>query len=190
MSNYILLEADEEDYNRDYEESEEFICKRDRDFSNDDHNDNEEDISFQRMINKKLNLEEDYERSPTGSIHTSVIRRSKINSDGSDKQIKPEVLVEDSEHASQVDYESDDDWPRKYKSIYGSDQHEWNNYRQPTGEVYNFLESDFYLKEFQRSLRIPEDTKNVQSFMYMGEKYNRALGKDSSKFNQSIDCLY
>ena len=26
--------------------------------------------------------------------------------------------------------------------------------------------------------------------MYIGEKYNSAAGKDSSKFSQRIDCLY
>lgn len=40
------------------------------------------------------------------------------------------------------------------------------------------------------SLRIPEGTKYVRSFMYVGEKYNSAVGKGSSKFNQRIDCLY
>ena len=93
MNNYILLEADEEDYNGDYEESEEFISKEDRGFINDDDNGDEEDISFYRTINKELNLEKDHERSPTASIHTSVIRRLRINSDDRDKQIKPEISV-------------------------------------------------------------------------------------------------
>lgn len=48
-----------------------------------------------------MNLEEDHELSPASSIHTSVIRRLRINSDDSDEEIKPEILVEDSEHASQ-----------------------------------------------------------------------------------------
>ena len=46
-------------YKGDYKEFEEFISKEDRDFINDDDNDNEEDISFYRTINKNLNLEED-----------------------------------------------------------------------------------------------------------------------------------
>ena len=54
MSNYVSLEADEEDYNGDYKESEECISKKNRDFINDDDNDNENDISFYRMINKKV----------------------------------------------------------------------------------------------------------------------------------------
>ena len=85
-----------------------------------------------------MNLEEGHERSLTGSIYNSVIRRLRMHADDSDKQIKPEISVENSEHASQADYESEGDWPEEYKSIYGTDQHEWNSYRQPTGEVYHF----------------------------------------------------
>ena len=79
MSSYILLEANGKDYNWDYEESEEFIWKEDRGICY------EECVSFCRTINKKLNLEVDHERPSTDSIHTSVIRRLRINSDVSNK---------------------------------------------------------------------------------------------------------
>ena len=46
MSNYILLEADEEAYNGDYEESEEFVSKEDRGFINEVDNGDEEELVF------------------------------------------------------------------------------------------------------------------------------------------------
>ena len=49
----------------------------------------------------------------------------------------------------------------------GKDYHEWNNYERPTGQDFNFLDSDFYLENFRKTFKMPENIKCVHPFRLM-----------------------
>ena len=154
----------------------------------DDSQEDEEDVSLYRSINKKFKEEDDddynskainyamYGDTKGPSVPISATRRLRIDSSESEKV----EIVE----------ESDEEWPEEHKKIYGTDNHEWNNYQQLTGEIFEFLGSNFYLKQFQRTLEIPRGTSTLRPFLYMAQSYNSEITNEPGKLRQDIDGLY
>ena len=84
--------------------------------------------SLNKVINYKL-----YGDAKRPLVLVSSTRKLRIDSSESEK-------------AESVE-ESDEEWPEEYNKIFRTDNHKLNNYQQPI----EFLGSDFYLKQFQRT---------------------------------------
>ena len=73
--------------------------------------------------------------------------------------------------------------PEAKRSVYGTDNYEWNHYKKPKGEVCDFSKHEYFFKKFRYSLIMP--TKNnvtVNPFLPMAQ--NNEPG------SQPIDSLY
>ena len=88
--------------------------------------------SLSKVINYKL-----YGDAKGPLVLVSSTRKLRIDSSESEKAESVEEL--------------DEEWPEEYKKIFRTDNHKLNNYQQPIGDVFEFLGSDFYLKQFQRT---------------------------------------
>ena len=141
------------------------------------------DVSFYGSYDKKFKEENDgdynnkavnyemYGNIKEPSVPISAAGRFRIDSSESEK-------------AETVE-ESDEEWSEEYNKIYGTGNDKWNNYQQLTGEVFEFLGSDFFL-----TLKIPPGISTVHPFMYMAQSFNSQITNESDKLRQVIEGLY
>ena len=94
--------------------------------------------------------------------------------------------------------------PEKIRSFYGTEDHEWNHYKLPKGEVYEFPKVEKYMKLFLDSLFMAtKDNASINKFLPLLQNYvgkfedpheiedDPVAGEDDSKeTEQSKDCLY
>ena len=90
------------------------------------------------------------------------------------------------------------------QAIYGTDNYEWNHYKLPTGQVYDFLKQKVFMKRFLDTLYIAtKDNETINNFLPLSKNYagkfedphesvdNPLTGEDDSKkIEQSKDCLF
>ena len=97
--------------------------------------------------------------------------------------------------------------PDDMRSVYSTDNYEWNHYKLPTGNIYEFPNEKHFMKRFQSSLRMAtKDNESVKGFLPLSQNYvgileenlcnfeipdNPLQGEDdSNKILQSKDCLF
>ena len=117
----------------------------------------------------------------------------KIDSESDKKQVEMDDLDSRSNIPKFNDSDDDDSLPEVYKHIQGTDNYEWNNYKQPNGSyIYEFGEKKCFLFNFQESLCIlSKDNKAIFGFSYMTQFYlPRNSIKTTRKKQQALDGLY
>ena len=94
--------------------------------------------------------------------------------------------------------------PERIQGFYGTNNYEWNHYKLPVGEVYEFPKVNKHMKLFLDTLYMPtKDNISINHFLPLSQNY---IGKfeypqkmvddplagedDSGKTEQSKDCLY
>ena len=117
------------------------------------------------------------------SIELQIVKKScfdctqvgklKIDCESEEEQVE----MDDSDNTSLIpeldDSDNDDSLPEAYKHIYGTDNYEWNNFKQHNdSDIYEFGEEKYFLFNFHESLRMPfKDNKAIFGFSYMAQFY-------------------
>ena len=56
--------------------------------------------------------------------------------------------------------------PERMQAIYGTDNYEWNHYKLPTGQVYDFLKQEVFMKRFLDTLYMAtKDNETINNFL-------------------------
>ena len=89
------------------------------------------------------------------------------------------------------DSDDDDDLPKAYKHIYGTDNYEWNNYKRPNdSDILEFGEENYFLSNFLKSPWIPSnDNKAIFGFSGTMLSTSKQHRKNRKK-KQALDGLY
>ena len=115
--------------------------------------------------------------------------------------------IPNSENAKTSRNDNKIDMSEKMKSVYGTDEYEWNHYKLPTGNVYEFLNEKHFMRRFLNSqFMAMKDNDSVNGFLPLSKNYVGLFEKnlcdfdfpedplhgedDSRKIIQSKDCLF
>ena len=163
-------------------------------FINDD-SDDDEDVHFYHEANKKLLLNDLEEEVPVLVIKHNVLKlRIEFISESEYEEDDEfdDFVVPNSEH---VEFPEDTKIiiPEAMRSVYGTDKNEWNHYKPPTSEVFDFPKKEVFMRRFLDTLFMAtKDNKCVNSFSPLHQNYvgkfedpqeivdNSLAGKDDS----------
>ena len=199
MADYLLTEAEvSDDDEPTLENIIDPITKEDVEFIYDSVSDDK--IHFYHMINKRIILDEP---------HVSIIKRNvirlRIESDsGSSYEEEEEQYTVPNLEYAEFPEDTKIIISERIRAIYGTDDHEWNDYKLPTCEVYDFPKQEVFIKRLLDTLYMAtKDNETINRFLPLSKNYvgkfedphefvdNPLTGEDdSNKIEQSKDCLF
>ena len=122
-------------------------------------------------------------------IPTAIIKRNlRIKSDS---EQKGDELAEEAYNLNSKVLD-DERVTELYRHICGTNDYKWNNYKRPTGEIYEFNEEKYFLFNFRNTLRMSSKNNTEFSFKFSctASSFNSSKESDPKKLNQVIDGFY
>ena len=148
------------------------ITQADLDFINHDDS-NVDDVDFYCSTNKKLALG-DKDKTPLYVLKHNVGKlKIDSNSKSEYEEEEEQFAIPNSEHV-EFPKETKIIIPERMRSFYGTDNYEWNHYKLPDGEVYEFPKVGKYMKLFLDSLFMTtKDNVSINRFLLLSQNYVR-----------------